>query len=118
MLMQWQSVTGSHNPVHFSPLAGDSTRPSLFFFRGKKMITSRTHKELYGEWQREREKALKDSTGIAATGEYSLEDLNITLQGGGVNDPETYLIDSTPVDPNTEPKINKIDIRTRPDCGD
>lgn len=84
----------------------------------KRLLTSRTNKELYGEWQREREKALKDSSGIPATGEYSLEDLNITTQGGGVNDPDTYLIDTIPVDPNTQEKANKIDIRTRPDCGD
>ena len=76
------------------------------------MLTSRTCKELYGEFERQRCEALKDSSGFVATGEdYSLEDLGITTEGGGVNDPETYLIDTQPVDPNTEPKINKVDIR-------
>ncbi|KCZ71599.1 hypothetical protein ANME2D_02334 [Candidatus Methanoperedens nitroreducens] len=76
------------------------------------MITSRTHKELNGEWQRQREQALKDSSGFAATGEqYSLEDLNVGIEGEGRNDPETYLIDTTPVDPNTLPKVNGVDIR-------
>lgn len=79
------------------------------------MITSRTCKWLYGEFERQRNEALKDSSGFAASGEdYSLEDLEITIEGGGVNDPETYLIDSQPVDPNTDAKPDKIDIRTLP----
>ena len=79
------------------------------------MLTSRTCKELYGEFERQRCEALKDSSGFVATGEdYSLEDLGITTEGGGVNDPETFLIDTQPVDPNTEPKINKVDIRQLP----
>ena len=76
------------------------------------MLTSRTCKELYGEFERQRCEALKDSSGFVAAGEdYSLEDLEITSEGGGVNDPETYLIDTQPVDPNTDSKPDKIDIR-------
>ena len=82
------------------------------------MLTSHNEKELSGAWQREREKALKDSTGIATTGLYGLNDLNITIEGLGKNDPDTYKIDSTPVDPNSLPKYNKVDLRTRPECGD
>ena len=82
------------------------------------MLTSHNEKELSGEWQREREKALKDSTGIATTGLYGLNDLNITIEGLGKNDPDTYKIDNTPVDPNSLPKYNKTDIRTRHECGD
>jgi len=82
------------------------------------MITSRTDKELSGEWQRERERALKDSSGIAATGLYGLDDLHVTIQGGGINDPDTYKIDNVPVDSISIEKSNKIDIRTRPECGD
>lgn len=76
------------------------------------MLTSRTEKELSAEWQREREQALKDSSGFPASGqEYSLEDLNVGIEGGGVNDPETYLVDSQPVDPHTTPKADAVDIR-------
>ena len=80
--------------------------------RYEKMLTSRTCKFLYGEYERQRNEALKDSSGFVASGaDYSLEDLEITTEGGGVNDPETYLLDTTPVDPNTQPKMNKVDIR-------
>lgn len=76
------------------------------------MLTSRTEKELYGEWQRQREEALKDSSGFPASGqEYSLEDLNVGIEGLGINDPETYLIDSQPVDSESEAKADAIDIR-------
>ncbi len=67
---------------------------------------------MYGEFERQRNEALKDSSGFPASGvEYSLEDLGITIEGLGVNDPETYLVDTNPVDPNTEAKTNKVDIR-------
>lgn len=80
------------------------------------MLTSRTEKELYGEWQRQRCDALKDSSGFPATGEYSLEDLNVGIEGLGVNDPETYLIDSQPVDSGikSQAKIDAVDIRKIP----
>lgn len=79
------------------------------------MLTSRTKKWLYGEFERERNRALEDSSTFATSGsEYSLEDLGITTEGGGVNDPDTYLLDSTPVDPNTQPKGNAVDIRQLP----
>lgn len=78
------------------------------------MITSRTEKELYGYWQREREKALEDSSTFPATGEYSLDDLNVSVEGEGVNDPHTYLIDSSPVDSETTKKTNAVDIRKLP----
>jgi len=82
------------------------------------MITSGTHKELSEDWQKERERALKDSTGIATTGKYGLTDLNITTEGLGINDPDTYKIDNTPVDTNSIPKSNNVDVRNRPECGE
>ncbi len=80
------------------------------------MLTSRTEKELYGEFERQRCEALKDSSGFPASGQdYSLEDLGIIgVEGQGVNDPETYLIDSQPVDSNSEVKADAIDIRKLP----
>ncbi len=81
------------------------------------MLTSRTQKELYGEWQRQRCEALKDSSQFPASGqEYSQEDLNVGVEGQGVNDPETYLIDSQPVDSGikSQAKINAVDIRKLP----
>jgi hypothetical protein len=82
------------------------------------MITAQSEKELSGAWQRERERALKDSSGIATTGLYGLDDLHITIEGLGINDPDTYKIDNAPVDTNSIPKSNKIDIRKRPEVGD
>jgi hypothetical protein len=87
----------------------------LFLPEVKRLLTSRICKELYGEFERQRNEALKDSSGFVATGQdYSLEDLGITIEGGGVNDPETYLIDTQPVDPNTDAKMDKVDIRQLP----
>ena len=79
------------------------------------MLTSRTEKWLSGEFQRERAAALEDSSGIPATeGEYSLADLGVGVEGQGINDPETYLLDSTPIDNISEPKGNAVDIRKLP----
>lgn len=79
------------------------------------MLTSRSEKELFGEFERERMLALEDSSGVQATGgEYSLEDLGVGVEGQGVNDPETYLLDSTPIDNYAEPKGNAVDIRKLP----
>ncbi len=79
------------------------------------MLTSRTEKELYGEFERQRCEALKDSSSFPASGqEYSLEDLGVGIEGQGINDPETYLIDSQPVDMESDPKSDKIDIRKLP----
>ena len=78
------------------------------------MLTSRTEKWLHGEFQRERVAALEDSSGVAATGEYSLEDLEVGVEGQGINDPETYLLDSTPIDNYADPKGNAVDIRKLP----
>jgi hypothetical protein len=78
------------------------------------MLTSRTEKELYGEFERQRNQALKDSSGFVESGQdYSLDDLGVGIEGTGINDPETYLIDSQPVDSESTPKENSIDIRLR-----
>lgn len=78
------------------------------------MLTSRTEKELSGEFQRERCRALKDSSSFEATGTYSLDDLGVGVEGQGINDPDTYLIDSSPVDNLTPRKGNAIDVRNLP----
>jgi len=78
------------------------------------MLTSRTEKELSGEFQRQRCRALKDSSTVPATGLYSLADLDVGVEGQGVNDPDTYLLDSQPVDNETPSKGNAIDIRNLP----
>lgn len=36
------------------------------------------------------------------------------VRGGGVNDPETYKVDSTPIDPESDAKGDKIDVRSIP----
>jgi hypothetical protein len=82
------------------------------------MLTSRTNKELSGEWQRQRESALTDSTGVLIEGDYGLDDLNITIEGLGINDPKTYQISTNPVDNLSTSKPFAVDIRQRPDCGD
>lgn len=82
------------------------------------MLTSQTNKELSGEWQRRRNTAMTDSTGISSSGLYGLDHLNITTEGNGNNDPKTYKIDTNPIDGITTPKIDKVDIRQRPECGD
>ena len=79
------------------------------------MLTSRTEKELYGEFERERARALEDSSSFNATeGEYNLADLGVGVVGQGVNDPHTYRIDSQPVDNNSSPKGDVVDIRQLP----
>lgn len=75
------------------------------------MITSRTEKELYLEYEDERNEALKDSSSFPQSGEYGLDDLGVGVEGEGVNDPDTYLIDSTPVDSETVPTPDAVDIR-------
>ena len=79
------------------------------------MLTSRSEKELFGEFERQRNLALKDSSSFAASGEeFSLDDLGVDIEGNGVNDSETYLIDSSPVDNYTPKKSNAVDIRQIP----
>jgi hypothetical protein len=75
------------------------------------MLTSQTEKFLSKEYEDDRIEALKDSSNFSSD---ELTDLGVGVEGGGVNDPETYLIDNTPVDNNTLPNINSIDIRALP----
>jgi len=76
------------------------------------MITSESHKELFAPFEADRCEALKDSAGFT---DAQLVDLDVTrTQGGGVNNPDTYLIDSTPVDPETGATSDAIDIRQIP----
>lgn len=76
------------------------------------MITSQSEKWLHREFEDDRCEALEDSSGFT---DAELLDLGVTrTQGGGVNDPETYLIDSAPVDPESDAKSDIIDIRAIP----
>ena len=91
---------------------GFNPHPIIFLI---KMLSSRSEKELYGEFERERNKALKDSSTFAASdSEYSLEDLGVGIEGEGVNDPKTYLVDASPADPNMIPRVNAVDVRRLP----
>ncbi len=77
------------------------------------MLTSQNEKELYGEFERQRNKALEDPSGFPATGQrYALDDLDVSAGDGGINNKEAFLIDTCPVDGT--PKSNKIDIRILP----
>lgn len=78
------------------------------------MLTSRTVKELSGHWQRQRESALKDSSGAPTTGLFTAEDLNVGIEGNGINDTLSFKIDTTPADGFTIAKSQKYDIRERP----
>ena len=83
------------------------------------MLTSRNEKELYREFEEQRIEALEDSSSFPATGEtYALDDLGITTEGQGINNPATYLIDIDPVDNASPMKYEAFDIRTRMGCGD
>lgn len=73
------------------------------------MISSRTVKILSGEWARQRDLAMKDKTSFTQA---ELEYLDITgSQGGGIYNEDTFLLDTTPLDPNTTPRSKAIDIR-------
>jgi hypothetical protein len=78
------------------------------------MLTSRTQKELSGHWQKQRESALKDSSGCPTTGLFTASDLNVGIEGNGINDPLSFKIDTTPADGYTTKKTQKYDIRDRP----
>jgi len=78
------------------------------------MLTSKSEKFLHGEFERQRNRALVDSSTFPSTGRYSLADLEVGVAGQGVNDPETYLVDSQPADNEATPKGNAIDIRRIP----
>ena len=76
------------------------------------MITSQSHKELYAPFEADRCGALEDSSGFT---DAELTDLDVTrTQGGGVNNPDTYRIDNTPIDPETDATGDMIDVRHIP----
>ena len=79
------------------------------------MLSSGNVKQLSAEWQRDRDDALKDSTSFTAN---ELADLNVTTEGYGNNDDDSYKIPTSPVDGYTQSKSLKVDIRQRPGCGD
>lgn len=79
------------------------------------MLSSGTCKELSAEWQRDRVRALKDSTAFTAT---ELADLNVTTEGYGHNDDDNYEMPTQPVDEYTVVKNREIDIRKLLGMGD
>lgn len=78
------------------------------------MLTSRAEKELFGEFARARCRALEDSSSFSSDGTYGLTDLGVGVEGQGINDPHTYRIDSQPVDNDSSPKGDVVDIRKLP----
>ena len=76
------------------------------------MISSRSEKELFGGYERDRVDALEDAASFT---DAELADLEVTrTQGGGVNNPDTYLIDSSPVDSESDARVDQTDIRNIP----
>lgn len=76
------------------------------------MITSQSERWMHPDYEDDRCEALEDSSGFT---DAELLDLEVSrTQGGGVNDPETYLIDSSPVDPESDSQVDAIDIRRIP----
>ena len=99
MQMQLQNATGS-------PKRGAT--PLFFIF----MLSFGSEKWLNPEHESDRCEALENSSRFT---DAELEDLGVDrIRGDGVNDPDTYLIDSSPVDPEGDPKGDAIDVRTIP----
>ncbi|WP_440952037.1 hypothetical protein [Methanococcoides sp. FTZ1] len=70
-------------------------------------------KYLSEKWQSARDAAVIDSTHLSDADKDHLEITGTT----GANPPERYKIDSTPMDPNTEPSLDAVDVRKLPKSG-
>jgi len=78
------------------------------------LSSNNTGKYLNQKWHKERADAMRNS---AVSGDYSQDELELTnTQIGGVNNPETYQIETSPVDQFTDPKT--YDIRKGDTIGD
>lgn len=80
------------------------------------LTTQNQGKYLSQQWIKARNKAIGNKEG------YSDDDLlwlEITGdEGTGKYQDRTYLISNSPIDPDTPPSSESIDIRKRPECGD
>ncbi len=75
------------------------------------MLTSGSEKWLHHAYEGDRREALRDSRRFT---DAELDDLGVDrIRGRGVNDPKTYLIDTSPIDPNSD-SGGVVDIRTIP----
>lgn len=83
------------------------------------LTTANSGKYLYSKYHKERAKALEDRTKFS-TSERNYLDITGS-EGTGIYDPDTFKIDTTPVDSNpfrTEPAKNDgVDIRLLPKTG-
>lgn len=79
------------------------------------MMTTKSHKRLWGKWIRERNKAVRDKSDYTTAEQ---EDLDITGQEGtNLYQKEAYKMPTQPVDPNTNQHKEAIDIRKLPEMG-
>lgn len=72
-------------------------------------------KYLYGKWARDRNDAVEDKTRFTAAEQTHLEITGV--EGTNFYQKEAYEIDTNPIDPETNPKRNAIDIRQLPTVG-
>lgn len=76
------------------------------------MLSSGSEPWLHRVFEDDRCEALKDASRFT---DAELEELGVTrIQGGGVNNPNTYQIDSSPVDPDADTTADAVDIRQIP----
>lgn len=80
------------------------------------LTTHNQGKYLSQQWIEARNTAIENKEGFS-------DDELIWLEiagdeGTGKYQDRTYLISTSPVDPDTAPQSESIDIRTRPECGD
>lgn len=79
------------------------------------LCSQNSGKYLFGKWARDRNLAVTDKTNFTTAEQEWLE---ITgTEGTNFHQKEAYLIDTNPLDPETNPKKNAIDIRTLPKAG-
>lgn len=80
------------------------------------LTTQNQGKYLSQEWIEQRNRALENRDNFS---DAELTWLEITGdEGTGKYQDRTYLISTTPLDPDTAPVSESIDIRQRPECGD
>lgn len=72
-------------------------------------------KYLYGKWARDRNSAVEDKSNFTVAERTYLEITGI--EGTNFYQKEAYEIDTNPIDPETNPKRNAIDIRQLPTVG-
>lgn len=79
------------------------------------LCSQNSGKYLYGKWARDREKAVTDKTGFTSAEQTWLDITGV--EGTNFHQKEAYLLDTAPIDPETNPKSKAIDIRDLPNRG-